>query len=126
MLFPIGPDVFDRVQFRRIAGKVLHPQALALLGDEIAGKLAAVGGKPVPDKPQRSGNMAQQSLEKVDYLGAFDAALVEPAVKVVERDPRRRREGVPVEVVLQDGSLATRRPGAHPVRPLAYSAFVDE
>lgn len=44
----------------------------------------------------------------------------------MESDPRRCREGFLVEVVLQNGSLAVPRPGAHPVRPLAYSALVDE
>ena len=126
MLFPVSPDVFDRVQFRRVAGEVLHPQALTLLSDEIAGDLAAMGGEPIPDEQQRSGNVTEQRLKKVDYLGALDAAFVQPKIEVIERDSRRRREGLPIEVVLQNGSLAAWRPGAHPVRPLAYPAFVDE
>ena len=126
MLLPIGPDVFDRVQFRRIAGELLHPQTLALPGDEIAGELTAVGAQAVPDDQQRSGNVAEQGLKKVHDLRAFHGALVQPEIEVMESDPRRCREGVPVEVVLQNGSLAAPRPGAHPVRPLADSAFVDE
>jgi hypothetical protein len=46
--------------------------------------------------------------------------------KSCRSDARDGREGVPVEVVWQDGSLAARRPGPHPVRPLTYSAFVDK
>jgi len=70
--------------------------------------------------------MAEQSLKEINDLRGFDAAFVQSEIKVIEGDPRRRREGFPIEVVLQNGSLAARRPSAYPVRPLAYSAFVDE
>jgi hypothetical protein len=40
--------------------------------------------------------------------------------------PVAAREGVALEVVLPNGRLAAPRPGAHPVRPLAYSALVAE
>src|SRR5215471_8994029 len=126
MLLPVGPNVFDRIQFRCVAWEVFHPQALALLGDEVAGNLAAVGRQPVPDDQQRSGNVAEQGLQEVDHLRTFHAALVQPEIEVVERDPGCRREGVPIEVVLQNGSLAARRPSSHAMRPLAYSTFVDE
>jgi hypothetical protein len=54
ILLPIGSDVFGRVEFRRIAGEVLHPQSLALPADEIVGELTAVGAQAVPDDQQRS------------------------------------------------------------------------
>src|SRR5579883_2109700 len=86
MLLPVGPNVFDRIQFRGVAGEVSHPQTLALLGDEVAGNLAAVGRQPVPDDQQRSGNMTEQGLKAVDHLRAFHTALVKPEIEVVERE----------------------------------------
>ena len=65
MLLPIGPDVLDRIQFRRIVGEVLDPQSLALRVNKIASELAFVGGPAVPDDPQRSGNVTPQRLQKV-------------------------------------------------------------
>ena len=126
MLLPVGPDVLDRVQFRRIGGEVLDPPSLALPGNEIASELAFVGGPAVPDDPQRSWNVAQQRLQKVHHLRALDRALLQSEIEVKESDSGGRRDRVPVEVVLQNGSLAARRPSPHAMRPLAYPAFIDE
>ena len=54
VMFPVAPDVLDRIQFRRIGGELLDPQSLALLGNKIASELAFVGGQAVPDDQQRS------------------------------------------------------------------------
>src|SRR6516165_11542010 len=47
-------------------------------------------------------------------------------IEVPHGHPRSNGYGLPVEVVLQDGSLPTRRPGATPVGTLTQPAFVDE
>ena len=47
-------------------------------------------------------------------------------IEVPHGHPGGHRYGLPVEVVLQDGSLTTRRPGATPVGTLTQPAFVDE
>ena len=113
MLLPVGPDVLDRVQFRRIGGEVLDPQSLALPGNKIASELVFVGGPAVPDDPQRSWNVAQQRLQKVHPLRALDRALLQSEIEVKERDSGGRRDRVPVEVVLQNGGLAAATKSAH-------------
>ena len=95
MLLPVGPDVLDRVQFRRIGGEVLDPPSLALPGNKIASELAFVGGQAVPDDPQRSWNVAQQRLQKVHPLRALDRALLQSEIEVKERDPGRRPRSCP-------------------------------
>jgi hypothetical protein len=47
-------------------------------------------------------------------------------VKVPQGHTGGYRDGFPIEVVLEHGSLTTRRPSATPMGPLAQSAFVDE
>ena len=42
VLLPVRPHVLGRIQFRRIAGKKLHPDAPALLADEFPGHAAAM------------------------------------------------------------------------------------
>ena len=69
---------------------------------------------------------AHQGVEEVHHLRRLDGAGVEAEVKVPRRQPGGHRKRLPVEVVLQHRSLAARRPGAHPVRALAQSTFVDE
>ncbi len=49
-----------------------------------------------------------------------------PYLEAQPRQPRHHREGLPIEVVFQHGSLAARRPGAAAMRLLAQSAFVEE
>ena len=126
MLLPVAPNVLDRIQFRRIGGEVLHPQSPALFGKKIASELAFVGRQAVPDDQQRSGNVTQQGLQKVHHLRALDGALLQSEIEVEESDSGGCRDRVPVEVVLQNGSLAARRPSPHAMRSLAYPAFVDE
>src|SRR3984893_3464524 len=70
--------------------------------------------------------MTQQMLEELDHLRTFDGAGKESKVKVPPRAPRHRRQGFPVEVILQHWSLSPRRPGAAAMGPLAEPALVDE
>ena len=60
MLFPVRPQVLDRIQFRRISGKKLHPQSPVLLANEIPGGAAAMARQSIPDDEQLAGNVAQQ------------------------------------------------------------------
>ena len=60
------------------------------------------------------------------HLRPADGAGIEPKVEIPPGDAGRRRQRLPVEVVLQHRSLSARRPGAHPMGPLAQSALVDE
>src|SRR6266849_2990205 len=59
VLLPVRPQILDRIQFRRIAGKKLHPQASPLLADELPGGAAAMTRQPVPDDQQLAGNVPQ-------------------------------------------------------------------
>jgi len=59
VLLPVRPQILDRIQFWRIARKELHPQAPALLADELPGGAAAMTRQPVPDDQQLAGNVPQ-------------------------------------------------------------------
>jgi hypothetical protein len=82
--------------------------------------------QPVPDHQQLARQVAQQMAEEVDHLGGMDGAGIKPEVKVPPGDAGRRRQHLPVEMMLQYRGLSARRPGPYSLRPFAHSAFVDK
>jgi hypothetical protein len=47
-------------------------------------------------------------------------------VELPQREPRCDRQALPIKVELQDGRLASRRPGVTTMRSMAQPAFIDE
>jgi len=72
---PVRPQVLDRIQFRGIARKKLHPQPPALLADELPRGAAAMALQTVPDDQQLAGNMAQQMGEELKQWMFFPLRL---------------------------------------------------
>lgn len=126
VLLPVRPQVLDRIQFRRVAGKKLDPQFSVLLLNEVPHRTAAMPRQPVPDNQQLAGNVLQQMREEQDDLRAADRAGKQSEIEVPPRYPRDRRQSLPVKVILQHRCLSPWRPGPAAVGPLAQSAFVDE
>src|SRR5579863_1529133 len=126
VLLPVGPDILDRVEFRSITRQIFDAQPWAILIDEVSRDLALVRRQPIPYEGQRSWDVEQQRCQKLHHLGTLDRPLVKTEVEVIEGQAGDSRHFVPVEVVLQDGGLAARRPSPHPMRPLAHSAFIEE
>ena len=58
VLLPVRPQILDRVEIGRIARKKLHPEAPALLADEIP-RSGDCDGVSVPDDEQLAGSRAQ-------------------------------------------------------------------
>ena len=126
MLLPVGPQIFDWVQFRSVGGQKLDPNPPTLLPDEVPNCAAAVRCQSVPNDQQLPGYVAEQMGEEQDHLRRTNGARKETEVKVLPGDPCHSRKRLPVEVVLQHRRLCFGRPGAAAVRPLAQSALVDE
>src|SRR6266567_9588801 len=118
--------MFHGIEFGRIARQPLQGQPAALGGNEIAHEGAAMSRQTVPDHPQGPARVPHQVFEKLDDLGRFDGPRKELEVEVPPGDSRHHRKGLPVEMKTEHWGLASGRPGAHPVRPFAQSAFVDE
>ena len=126
MLLPVRPNVFHRIQLRRIGRQEFRGDVAFGEFDELSYQAAAVCRQAVPDDQQRPVDVADQSLQEVDDLQLADRTAIEPEVKVAQRQPGRHRKLLPVEVELQQRCLAARRPGATAMRLLTQSAFVDE
>jgi len=126
VLFPVRPEVLDRIQFRRIGGKIFQPQTSSLLPDKVPHCAAVMTGQTVPDDQQLARNVPHQVREKFDDLWTADRAGKQLKVEVPPGHPCHGRQRLPVEVVLQNRRLAAWCPGAAAMRALAQSAFVDE
>ncbi len=66
----------------------------------------------VPEQKDRAGNPAQEMADETNELGTGDGAPDQAKVGVrVGRDGRNGGQLRPVEAVIEQGRLATRRPG---------------
>ena len=126
MLLAIAPDVFDRIEFRRIGGQALQLDAAALLSDVFLYQSAAVRGQTIPDNRQSAANVLLEVFQKLDHLRGLNAAGEEPEVEIPNGDAGDGRKALPVEGILQHRGLAAWSPGSDPMRPLAQSAFVHK
>jgi len=126
VLFAISPDIFDRIQFRRIGWQTLQMDVTVLLRNIIPDQAAAVRGQTVPDDRKPPANVLLEVLEKLDHLRGLDAAGEEPKVEIPNGDACDGRKTVPVEGILQHRSLAPWSPGSDPMGSLAQAAFVHK
>lgn len=125
-LFGIAKEVFDRIEFGRIAGQALEDDLVAKGVDVVAYEAAAVPGQAVPDDQELGTDLRPERLEEFDQLRAADRTVKEAEVKAPEGDARDQRELLAVETVLQCRRAALGRPGLDAGRPFAQSGFVDE
>ena len=126
MVLEVAPKILDRIELRSVGGKPLDLKPVSMLPDELSDFPAPMDGQAIPDDQQATWKLLQQATKKVDGLRSFDRTWVESKVKVPPSYPCDRREGIPVEVELEDGRMAAGRPGSTSVGPLAEPALVDE
>ncbi len=127
VLFPVRPEVFDRVELRSI-GREEFKLNLAVLGvNPCAHQTAGMDLQTIPDYEQLAADQVPpQVSEEVEDLGGTDAALDQLEVDVPEGDTSDGRELVPGETVLQDWGVTSGRPGSHAVRPFTDPGLVYE
>src|SRR5579863_7145075 len=116
----------NRIEFRGIDRQIVQRQAASLAGDKFSDQVAAMNLGTIPDYQQSARQMTQQMGKELHHLRGADGALVKPEMEVPPRDAGDGREHLPVEMILQHRGLSARRPGAHPMGPLAQPALVDE
>lgn len=123
---PIAPDVLDGIQFGSVGRQVLERETPVLVRHEVPDQSAAVLAQSVPDHQEVAWNLTQQTTKEIHNLWTPDRTGIQPEVKRPPGHTGDRGQGLPVEVILQDRGLASRRPRAATMRLQAQSAFVDE
>ena len=125
-MLAVCPDIFDRVQFWRVRWQVLRRQAAFLILDELLGDPTAMARKAVPNQQDVTLDVTEQVFQELDNLFGLDGAFEDLEVEVPVCQAGDYRKSFPVEMKLEDGSLAARCPSAPPMGPLAQTTFVDE
>src|ERR1051325_9814166 len=126
MLFAVTPDVFHRIEFRGIGGKVIQVDLPAQPSHILTDGPTAVRWQSIPNDQQLGANMPLEVLQELNQLRCFDASGKQPEIKAPNGDSSDGRKALPIKGVLQDGSFPTRSPGANAVRPLAQAALVHK
>jgi len=118
MVLPVPPQVFHGIQFRSIGRQKIDRQPPATFRDEILDESTPVLPQPVPDHQQSPGYVPQQVAKEQHDLRRPYAPRKEPEVEPPPRYSCDRGEVVPMEVVLQHGSLSSWSPSAADMGPL--------
>src|SRR5271167_2611970 len=126
MVLEMTPDVFSGVELGRIGGQLLNLDGTLERFDVFTHEGRAMRGKTVADDQERGAQLLAEGVQKLNDLWALDGAGKESKVEAAEGNAGDDRELGPVEVILEHGGLAARRPGAHPSGSLAQSRLVDE
>ena len=126
MMFPVSPDVLYGVQLRGVGRQILQANRSFLVSHKLLHQTAAVRFRAIPDDQQFLFDGTFKVSEKLHYLRAADASLVQLKVKFPPRDSSYRRERLPVKRILQHRGLALWRPRPTAMRALAQSAFINE
>ena len=126
VLLEMRPQIFDGVEFGSIGRQFFEPEAARAFDQHRFDGLAAVDGRSVPNDQELAGQVAQKRFQELGRARAIDTAFVNSEIKLPERQAGNEREFVPVERLAQHRGLPARSPRAHPVRPGAQSALVDE
>ena len=91
VLFPIGPEVFDGIEFRGVGRQTIHPPAGVVLLDRRPTLFGAGAIQTIPAPENGARNPVQEVRDEAENVGAGDGTPQQTEVGVgVGRD---RREG---------------------------------
>lgn len=119
MAFEVIPDLFNRVEFRRVAWKPFDMKAGVFYQDCLY-DWPFVDSCPVPQENYRSLDMSEESVQKICYMFSFEVILleacIEPHLFTLGRYGKGRqcRDAVMTIAVVDNRCLAPRPPGAAP------------
>src|SRR5690606_6053101 len=118
-LLGVAKEVFDGIEFGRVARQALEDDLVVERFDVVANEPASMRGQTVPDDQQFRTDLRPERFEEFHQLRASDRTTEETEVEPPEGHAGNQRELVPVEAVLQRGRAAFGRPGLDAGGPLA-------
>jgi hypothetical protein len=80
VMFPVAPDVLDRIEFWCIGRQLLDRESAMVRGDELLDRPPAMRRQSVPHHQELARQVAQQMAEEVGDFGGADGAAIEPEV----------------------------------------------
>jgi len=73
----MGPELFDRIQFRGIGGQRFQMQPSPMACQGLSGNPAAMSGQPIPQQDHRATAMTPEALQEADDVRTADAAAMQ-------------------------------------------------
>ena len=129
----MAPEIFDRVQFRRVSWQILHRQPLRLLCDPCLHFSTAMRRQPVPQQDRLpSSHVSLERSQVRQHLRLFDGSWSKPQTQPYAPRRRRgdqagdRRQSLPVERRHQDRRLSARRPSPTHAGTFRKPALIQE
>ncbi len=128
----MGPELFDRIQFRGIGGQRFQMQPSPMACQGLSGNPAAMSWQPIPQQDHRAAAMAPAAVQEAHHVPTADAAAMQrqqpartPAVGTGQQgsDPG---QALPVEGFNQARRLPARCPGGSEGGTLRETAFVHK
>jgi hypothetical protein len=126
VLFPIAPEVFNRIEFGGIGGEISHGEMVAVDFQVAQDPPAATDLGAVPDNEEFTWEEALELTQEGDDLGGADRAPVQSEAKRSDAQAGDGRQLLPVVAVGEDGRFPDRGPSAYPMGLFAQAALVDE
>lgn len=105
MLFPMPPDIFHRIELRRIGWKKLNLPLPRGFVHKIPDQAASMASKPIPDDEKITRDMVHKMREELDDLRTSDCARKQSKVKGPPCNARDCRKSLPLKVILKNRSL---------------------
>ena len=125
-MFPMAPNVFDRIEFRSIGRQKFDLDPSSRLIYKVPDQTTAMAAKTIPNDEKIARDMAHQMSKEFHNLRTPDRSGKQPEIKSPPGDACNCGNRLPIEMKLQNRSLPPRRPGPATMRSLAQAAFVDE
>lgn len=126
MVFEMPPHILYRIEFRSIRWQPFDENAPSGGVNEAFDQHTAMNRRSIPQNHHFPWYVPLEVSEKLNDLGALDAAGVHLKVEPPQSQATNDRKALPVEGFVEHWGLSTRRPGADPCRARAQSAFVYE
>lgn len=132
VVLDVSPDVFGRIDFRGIGGKVMKGYSFVAL-DEAFDFFGSMGGEPVPEDDDVSPDVESELMKKIEAAGRGDVNVLEEA-EIKGRfltlfQTKCSDDGDFFQVAaasVKDGGFPLGRPGSSDKRRHEDAGFVNE
>lgn len=99
VLLQIGPDILDRIQFRRVGRQPVNLDSAFERVEIVPDQLAAMRGQAIPNDREFAGDGAQQVGQEDDDVFAANRFFKDLEIEIPDCQPCNQGKSLPIEVM---------------------------